>query len=100
MRDRPRAVGAFYRSESSDLFRAVRRAITGPTELVEDACAHAWSVLLQHDEVSLDRGGFARLYVVAIREAYRLSDRSRREWPAGSADEVPRPRTTPVLDSW
>jgi DNA-directed RNA polymerase specialized sigma24 family protein len=55
---------------------AVARAVNATPELIEDACQNAWTILLrrQPDRVSV----FGWLYVVAIREAYRLSAIERR----------------------
>lgn len=91
MRPTPRsdAVGAFYAENAADLHRAIRRAISGPDALIEDACAYAWMQLLRYGQVTFDEEGFRWLYVVAIREAYRLSDRGRREVAAGAPTELP-----------
>ncbi len=84
-----------YRRHQRDLLRAVSRAVNAPQELIEDACQNAWAILLrsQPDCVSI----FAWLRVVAIHEAYRLSQTERRhthledlglrtEWEAIIAD--------------
>lgn len=89
MRDRQQAVADFFSREGLPLFRAVRHAIGGSNELVEDACSYAWAQLVTHDEVQLDRAGFGWLYVVAVREAYRLSASERRELPFGKPEDLP-----------
>ena len=81
-------VADFYRRNHLELLRVVGHAIWGPDALVEDACAHAWAQLLNNPQVALDRHGFAWLYVVALREAYRLSHRARREVTVGSPDRL------------
>jgi RNA polymerase sigma factor (sigma-70 family) len=66
-----------YRRHRRDLLRAVARVVNAPDELIEDACQNAWAILLrnQPDRVTI----FARLRVVAIHEAYRLSRTERRD---------------------
>jgi RNA polymerase sigma factor (sigma-70 family) len=81
-----------YRRHQRDLQRAVAHAVNAPRELIEDACQNAWIIMLraQPDRISL----FGWLYVVAIREAYRLCERERRHVhletvvPTGSWDAV------------
>jgi DNA-directed RNA polymerase specialized sigma24 family protein len=60
-----------YRRHHRNLQRAVARAVNAPRELIEDACQTAWTIMLrsQPDRAAI----FARLRVVAIHEAYRLS---------------------------
>ena len=89
MPSRHDSIAAFYAAKAAELQRAVRRAISGPDALIEDACSHAWCQLLRHDHVSLDDRGFSWLYVVAFREAYRMSDRSRREPALGEPADLP-----------
>jgi DNA-directed RNA polymerase specialized sigma24 family protein len=66
-----------YRDHHADLERSVRRAVNGPTACVEDACSFAWLQLLrlQPDRETV----FGWLSVVAIREAWRLVARERRD---------------------
>jgi DNA-directed RNA polymerase specialized sigma24 family protein len=81
-----------YRHHHHELQRAVAHAIYAPRELIEDACQNAWTIMLraQPDRDSI----FGWLYVVAIREAYRLCERDRRHLhleamlPEGSWDAV------------
>jgi RNA polymerase sigma factor (sigma-70 family) len=67
---------ALYRRHDRHLQRAVAHAVHAPRELIEDACQNAWAILLraQPDRSSI----FAWLYVVAVREAFRLCERERR----------------------
>lgn len=90
MRPTPRsqAVGAFYAANARDLLHALRRAVGGPDALIEDACSYAWMQLLRCEHVALDADGFRWLYVVAIHEGYRLSDRGRRDIAAGAPTEL------------
>jgi DNA-directed RNA polymerase specialized sigma24 family protein len=67
---------ALYRRHHRDLRRAVAHAVNAPRELIDDACQTAWANLLRAQP---ERGTvFGWLYVVAIREAYRLCARERR----------------------
>jgi len=65
-----------YRRHHRDLQRAVTHRVNAPRELIEDACQNAWAILLrtQPERHSI----FGWLYVVAIREAYRLCELDRR----------------------
>ena len=80
-------IAEFYGRKHPELLRAVRNALTGSDAHVEDACSHAWLQLLRCPHVVLDVHGFGWLYVVALREAYRLSDRARREQARGSLSQ-------------
>jgi RNA polymerase sigma factor (sigma-70 family) len=82
-------VAAFYAKEAAGLLRAVRHAITGPGQLIEDACSFAWTQLLLNDQVQLDAAGFGWLYTVAKREAYLLTAKARREPPLGDPHGFP-----------
>jgi DNA-directed RNA polymerase specialized sigma24 family protein len=81
-----------YRRHQRDLEHAVAHAVNAPRELIEDACQNAWAIMLraQPDRTSI----FGWLYVVATREAFRLSERDRRHRhldamrPEGSWDAV------------
>ena len=55
--------GELYRRHHRDLHRAVAHAVNAPRELIEDACQHAWAIMLsaQPKRVSI----FGWLYVVA-----------------------------------
>jgi DNA-directed RNA polymerase specialized sigma24 family protein len=68
-----------YRRHHHDLHCAVARAVRAPHELIEDAYQNAWTIMLraQPNRVSI----FGWLYVVATREAFRLSERDRRHHP-------------------
>lgn len=89
---------ALYECHRRDLERAVARVVNGSRELVEDACQNAWAIMLraQPERTSI----FGWLYVVAVREAHRLSSLERRavrleelgesgSWEAVVADTVP-----------
>lgn len=83
------AIAGFYAQKADELRRAVRHAISGPEAMIEDACSYAWYQILRSEGIALDHRGFAWLYVVAIREAYRLSERARREPALGAPQDLP-----------
>lgn len=68
---------ALYDRHHEVLWCRVRHHIHGPDALIDDACQQAWLILLrrQPDRETV----LAWLTTVAIREAYRLSGRERRE---------------------
>ena len=85
-----------YRRHHRNFQRAVARVVNAPRELIEDACQNAWAILLrcQPERPKI----FGWLFVVATREAFRLSARERRHvrleamlsegsWEAVIADE-------------
>lgn len=73
-----------YNTHRLALERAVRRAVIAPAACIEDACSFAW---LQFLRLQPDRPTvFAWLRTVAIREAWRLSERERRD---GHLEDVP-----------
>lgn len=100
MSSRHDQIAAFYTKEAATLQRAVARSITGPEAMIEDACSYAWCQLVQHDSIQLDHVGFGWLYVVAKREAFRLSDRSRREPAVGEPRELPDQSALASPDIW
>lgn len=100
MPSRQDEIAAFYSKEAAALQRAVSGAITGPAAMIEDACSYAWCQLLQNDDIQLDRAGFGWLYIVAKREAFRLSDRSRREPALGEPQDLPDQPACASPDLW
>lgn len=90
--------GALFGRYHGELWRAVRRAVYGNDQVVEDACSFAWTQLLVEQP---NRGAtlFPWLRTVAVREVWRLELRSRRQAPLLGADEHPiNPIETEVLD--
>ena len=79
MRSRADLIAEFYEQEAVGLFQAVHGTVRGPDALVEDACAFAWCCLVEATHVPPEQSSFGWLYVVALREAYRLCKKSRRE---------------------
>ena len=74
--------GALYDRHHDVLWGRVRRHIHGPDALIDDACQQAWLILLRSQPER--ETVLAWLTTVAIREAYRLSDR---EWRELSLDD-------------
>jgi DNA-directed RNA polymerase specialized sigma24 family protein len=68
---------ALYDRHHRALVRAVARTVRASPALIEDACQTAWAILLRRQPARATV--FAWLRVVAIREAYRLSDLERRD---------------------
>ena len=66
-----------YRTLAARLERIVRAEVTAPAEVVEDACHHAWTKLINHSERVHRDTALAWLVRTAVREAWKLS---RREW--------------------
>ena len=84
---------ALYDRHHEVLWRRVRRHIHGPDALIDDACQQAWLILLRRQP---DRATVLQwLTTVAIREAYRLSERERREL---SLDGLHPPVGQPAVD--
>jgi RNA polymerase sigma factor (sigma-70 family) len=67
-----------FRRHHRSLVRAVARSVSAPNELVEDACQHAWVMLLRRQPTRTP-ALFAWLRTVALHQAYRLSQRDRRD---------------------
>lgn len=72
-------VGELYRDLARRLERFVRFEVRAPVPVIEDACQHAWSRLLDHRaEVPADML-FSWLATTASREAHKLARRDQRE---------------------
>jgi DNA-directed RNA polymerase specialized sigma24 family protein len=80
---RAEQIATFYARHADRLHHIVAANAHAPEQTIEDACQHAWAILLRRPEVTLERGGFAWLATVAIREAWRLASRAR-EIPVGA----------------
>ena len=78
-------VAAFYERHALQLTRRVAHRARVPLQTVEDACQHAWMLLLRRPDVILDERGLTWLAVVATHEAWRATGR---ELPL---DELPDP---------
>lgn len=76
-----------YRSFAARLERTVRIQVHAPREVVEDACHHAWTQLINHgDHVNRD-AMFKWLVTTAVRHAWKLDGRERRELSLEAAAE-------------
>lgn len=89
MPSRNEQLAAFYSREHRALRGAVAGRVNAPDVLLEDACAFAWAQLAARDHIRLGRGGYWWLYTVAVREAWRLSAKSRRELSGGLEPTAP-----------
>jgi RNA polymerase sigma factor (sigma-70 family) len=77
----PRLLGdeeELFRRHHRSLVCAVGRMVGAPAELIEDACQNAWVVLIRHQPMRTP-ALFAWLRTVAVHQAYRLSQRERRD---------------------
>jgi len=76
-----------YRSFAAQLERTVRNQVHAPREVIEDACHHAWTQLINHgDGVNRD-AAFSWLATTALRHAWRLNRREHRELSLEAAAE-------------
>ena len=74
--DRTAAIEAFYREHHHRLERRVAARVNGLSpDLIEEACQHAWTVLLRRPDVRLtcDGVGLGWLVLVATQEAWRAA---------------------------
>jgi RNA polymerase sigma factor (sigma-70 family) len=79
--ERREQISAFYARHATRLQALVRRHAHVSEESVEDACQHAWAILLRRPDIRLEAAGFSWLATVAIREAWHRD--ARRETPIG-----------------
>ena len=84
-----------YRSLATRLEQTVRIQVHAPREVIEDACHHAWTQLINQGE-RVDRDAmFSWLATTAIRHAWKLNRREQRdlslEAAAGDVGELPLP---------
>ena len=72
--DRHKGLEAFYRAHHILLEQKVAKRVCGPGRaVIEDACQHAWAVLLRRPDIDLDFRGLAWMTLVAAREAWRTT---------------------------
>jgi RNA polymerase sigma factor (sigma-70 family) len=88
-----------YRSLAARLEHTVRNQVHAPREVIEDACHHAWTQLINHgDGVSRD-AAFSWLATTALRHAWKLNRREHRELSleatASKLGELPLPSPLP-----
>jgi RNA polymerase sigma factor (sigma-70 family) len=72
-------VDELYRLLSPRLRQIVRSNVRAPEPVVEDACQIAWSRLIRHSERVRREAALSWLATTAVREAFKLSRRDRRE---------------------
>jgi RNA polymerase sigma factor (sigma-70 family) len=68
-----------YRSLAAKLERTVRVQVHAPREVIEDACHHAWTQLINHGDAVNRDAAFSWLATTAVRHAWKLNRRERRE---------------------
>lgn len=88
-----------YRSFATRLEQTVGIRVHAPREVIEDACHHAWTQLInQGDHVNRD-AMFSWLATTAVRQAWKLNRREQRdlslEVAAGDVGELPLPNPSP-----
>jgi len=88
--ERRERVGAFFTAHADRLRRTVARQARTGEEVIDDACATAWTALVRRPDITLDARGFSWLTKVAIREAWQLHGTRRQEVPVGAFQADPR----------
>lgn len=88
-----------YRSFATRLEQTVGIRVHAPREVIEDACHHAWTQLInQGDHVNRD-ALFSWLATTAVRHAWKLNRREQRdlslEAASGDVGELPLPNPSP-----
>jgi RNA polymerase sigma factor (sigma-70 family) len=91
-----------YRTLAPRVERIVRLHVRAAPEVIEDACHHAWTKLI-NDGQEVDRGAVVSwLTTTAVREAWKLDGRERREHSleaiAAPDGELPIPSSLPGPD--
>jgi RNA polymerase sigma factor (sigma-70 family) len=81
---------ALFATLHARVWRAVRRSVSGPDDVIDDACQTAWLKLLSR-QPDRERSVYGWLITVATREAWRLCRDARRQAPLGNppVDECP-----------
>jgi RNA polymerase sigma factor (sigma-70 family) len=94
-----RDLDELYRLLSPRLRQVVRANVRAPEPVIEDACQIAWSRLMRHSEPLRREAVLSWLATTAIREAFKLSRRDRRELSLDAEleriGELPIPSTAP-----
>jgi DNA-directed RNA polymerase specialized sigma24 family protein len=81
--DRREEIGAFFAAHANRVHARVARRARATHDVVDDACAIAWTKLLRRPDVALNARGLAWLVTVAVHEAWRLQERRVQETPVG-----------------
>jgi DNA-binding CsgD family transcriptional regulator len=76
-----------YRTLGPRLEGIVRAQVSAPAEVVEDACHHAWTNFINHSETVERDTALAWLVKTAVRQAWKLNSRERREASLEAAAE-------------
>jgi DNA-directed RNA polymerase specialized sigma24 family protein len=103
--DRRDEIAAFFAAHANHIRSCVARRARTAHDVVDDACATAWTKLLRRPDVALNARGLAWLVTVAVHEAWRLQERRAQETPVGpyaraatgDHDHVPEPSTQSAL---
>jgi RNA polymerase sigma factor (sigma-70 family) len=90
-------VEELYRLLSPRLRQIVRSDVRASDAVIEDACQIAWSRLIRHSERVRRETVLSWLATTAVREAFRLSRRDRRELSLDA--ELERTGELPLLSS-
>lgn len=83
-----------FATHQHSLRNAVRSAVRGSDDVIEDACSYAWMQLLRHQPYRETVFGWLR--TVAIREGWRLAARERSELRVDGLDEELEILHTPI----
>jgi len=82
-----------YATLAPQVERIVRSEVRAPREVIEDACHHAWTKLINNSERIERTTALSWLVTTAVRQAWRLDSRERREVSlesaAGEVEELP-----------
>jgi DNA-directed RNA polymerase specialized sigma24 family protein len=99
--ERAEEIARFYERHAKRLHRAISAKTVGLDDGgIEDACSFAWEKLLQRPDIDLDHhDAYWWVYRVAIRRAWLLARRQRREQPGGGLNGADDDRPEPVADS-
>jgi len=88
-----------YERLANRVERIVRSQVDAPREVVEDACHHAWAKLINHSERINRETALSWLITTAVRQAWKLERRDRREASLEAAveerGELPLPSRLP-----
>jgi DNA-directed RNA polymerase specialized sigma24 family protein len=88
-------VAAFFGVHADRLHRTVAYHVRGDDQVVDDACATAWTILMRRPDITLDARGFSWLATVATRAAWQLHANHRHEIPIGGFQADPRDHDHP-----